>query len=109
MRSTTGLWLWFVAALSVNAIACAPKAAPAQTTTVNVAVSEALPDAPGRQILLNACTSCHNLREVTKFKGFYVRTQWRDVVLTMMDYGAPVNEKEAEVLTDYLTSALGKK
>ena len=113
MRSITGLWLWFVVALSVNAIACAPKAkaapAAAQTTTINVAVSEALPDGPGRQILMNACTSCHNLREVTKFKGFFVRAQWRDVVLTMMDYGAPVNEKEAEVLTDYLTSALGKK
>jgi cytochrome c5 len=100
-----------VAAVSVNAIACAPKAkaAPAQTTTVNVAVSEALPDGPGRQILMNACTSCHNLREVTKFRGFYVRAQWHDVVLTMRDYGAPVNEKEVELLTDFLTANLGKK
>ena len=53
--------------------------------------------------------SCHNLREVTKFSGFYGREQWRDIVLTMMDYGAPVNAKEVEVLTDYLTAALGKK
>ena len=36
---------------------------------------------------------CHNLREVTKFSGFYGREQWRDIVLTMMDYGAPVNAK----------------
>ena len=58
---------------------------------------------------MSGCTGCHNLREVTKFRGFYVRAQWRDVVRTMMDYGAPVNEKEAEVLTDYLTEHLGKK
>lgn len=58
---------------------------------------------------MSACTSCHNLREVTKFSGFYGREQWRDIVLTMMDYGAPVNAKEVEVLTDYLAAALGKK
>jgi len=46
---------------------------------------------------------------VTKFRGFYTRQQWHDIVLTMVDYGAPVSEKEAEVLTDYLTSSLGKQ
>ena len=38
-----------------------------------------------------------------------VRQQWKDVVLTMVDYGAPVGEKDVEVLTDYLTENLGKK
>ena len=58
---------------------------------------------------MRACVSCHNLREVTKFKGFYMRPQWRDIVQTMVDYGAGVNEKEVEVLSDYLTEHLGKK
>jgi hypothetical protein len=70
---------------------------------------EQLPQGAGRQILMSACTSCHDLREVTKFSGFYRREQWRDIVLTMMDYGAPVNEKEVEVLTAYLTEHLGQK
>jgi hypothetical protein len=83
-----------------------PPAAPAADPVQ--AAAEQLPPGAGRQILMSACTSCHNLREVTKFSGFYGREQWRDIVLTMMDYGAPVNEKEVEVLTGYRTEHLGK-
>jgi cytochrome c5 len=111
-------WVWFAASLLACAVACAPRQAPPTAaasptppaTAPDQAISpEQLPQGPGRQILANACTSCHNLREVTKFNGFYSRVQWRDIVLTMMDYGAPVNEKEVEVLTAYLTEHLGKK
>lgn len=96
------------AAAPATAAAPAKPAAPA-TTAVAAAASEELPDGPGRKILLGACTQCHNLREVTKFRGFYGRAQWRDIVLTMVDYGAPVGEKDVEVLTDYLTTTLSKK
>ena len=104
----------FAAGLLACAVACAPKnppvaAAPTPAAPAQAVTPEQLPQGAGRQILMNACTSCHNLREVTKFNGFYSREQWRDIVLTMMDYGAPVNAKEVEVLSDYLTSALGKK
>ena len=58
---------------------------------------------------MSACVACHGLREVTKFRGFYTQQQWRDVVQTMVDYGAPVSDKDSEVLTDYLTANLGKK
>ena len=111
-------WVWFAAGLLACAVACAPRkapvtAAPAPTAPApapaQAAAAEQLPQGAGRKILMSACTSCHNLREVTKFSGFYGREQWRDIVLTMMDYGAPVNAKEVEVLTDYLTAALGKK
>ena len=111
-------WVWFAAGLLACAVACAPRkapvtAAPAPTAPApapaQAAASEQLPQGAGRKILMSACTSCHNLREVTKFSGFYGREQWRDIVLTMMDYGAPVNAKEVEVLTDYLAAALGKK
>ena len=100
----------------ICAIACAPKKAPATVASspapappVAAADSDQLPDGAGRQILNRACVACHNLREVTKFRGFYARAQWRDIVLTMVDYGAPVGEKDVEVLTDYLTEHLGKK
>jgi len=107
-----------LAAVLVVAISCAPKKAPtavataptpAPAATPVVAASEQLPDGAGRQILNRACVACHGLTEVTKFRGFYVRAQWRDIVLTMVDYGAPVGEKDVEVLTDYLTANLGKK
>jgi hypothetical protein len=112
-----GSWAWFYAGMLACTVSCAPKTAPAPVATspapaptpAPVAASEELPQGPGLQILTRACTSCHNLREVTKFKGFYTRPQWRDIVQTMVDYGAGVNEKEIEVLSDYLTAHLGKK
>lgn len=68
-----------------------------------------LPDGPGKKILQASCTSCHALDEVTKFKGYYTRAQWRDVVQTMVDYGAKLQPGEADVLADYLTEHLGKR
>ncbi|HEY1307100.1 MAG TPA: cytochrome c [Vicinamibacterales bacterium] len=67
-----------------------------------------LPDGEGKKILLSSCTSCHELTEVTKFRGYYNRDQWRDIVVTMMEYGAPVDSKQVEVLADYLAASLGK-
>ena len=67
-----------------------------------------LPDGEGKKILLASCTSCHELTEVTKFRGYYTRQQWRDIVVTMMEYGAPVDEKQVDVLADYLAAHLGK-
>lgn len=68
-----------------------------------------LPDGPGKTILVAACTSCHELTEVTKFRGFYTRDEWRDIVVTMVKYGAVVKEKDTPVLVDYLFQTLGKK
>jgi len=116
-KGSRGSRVWLSAATLACAVSCAPKTTPTPAATsaapapapVAAAASEELPQGPGRQILMRACVSCHNLREVTKFSGFYTRPQWRDVVQTMVDYGAGVNEKEVEVLSDYLTEHLGKK
>ena len=112
---TTAALLWAVACApkappqaSATAPASPPAPAPAPATPVAAAANE-LPDGPGKRILTNACVACHALTEVTKFRGFYGRPQWRDIVQTMVDYGAPVGEKDAEILTDYLTENLGKK
>lgn len=68
-----------------------------------------LPDGDGRKILQASCTACHDLTEVTKFKGFYTRDDWRDIVKTMIEYGAKVKDTDVDVLIDYLTKNLGKK
>ena len=86
----------------------------AWTITAGTAAAQAkpeneLPDGPGKQILHASCTSCHDLDEVTKFKGYYTRAQWRDVVQTMVDYGAELQPGEADVLADYLAQHLGKR
>lgn len=68
-----------------------------------------LPDGDGKKILQASCTACHDLTEVTKFKGFYTRDDWRDIVKTMVEYGAKVKESDVDVLVDYLTKNLGKR
>jgi hypothetical protein len=62
----------------------------------------------GKKILEASCTTCHDLTEVTKFRGYYTRDEWRDIVRTMIEYGAKVQDKDVAVLVDYLTRTLGK-
>ena len=79
------------------------------TASHAAAPGDELPDGPAKKVLERACTTCHDLDEVTKFKGYYTRAQWKDIVVTMRDYGAALEDNEVEPLTDYLFAALGKK
>jgi hypothetical protein len=78
-------------------------------TAAQATPEDELPEGAGKKILQASCTSCHALTEVTKFKGYYTRPQWRDVVQTMEDYGAKLQPGEAEVLADYLAEHLGRR
>lgn len=73
------------------------------------APGDELPDGAGKKVLLRACTTCHDLDEVTKFKGYYTRAQWKDIVVTMEEYGATLADGEVDLLSQYLADALGKK
>ena len=73
------------------------------------APGDELPDGAGKKVLLRACTTCHDLDEVTKFKGYYTRAQWKDIVVTMKEYGAALDDGEVEPLAEYLFAAIGKK
>jgi cytochrome c5 len=73
------------------------------------APEDELPDGEGKRILKASCTSCHELDEVTKFRGYYDRKAWADIVNTMVEYGATLGKGEDEVLVDYLTRHLGKQ
>ncbi len=66
-----------------------------------------LPDGEGRQILSSYCIICHKLEEATKFKGYYGEDEWRDVVLTMISYGAPLPDHQVAVVVQYLTKYFG--
>jgi cytochrome c5 len=68
-----------------------------------------LPPGQGRTILQAACTVCHDLREVTKFRSYYNKQQWQDIVATMIGYGANLKKEDADVLVAYLTQNLGRK
>jgi cytochrome c5 len=99
IRAAALVWL----ALSAAAWASDPAASSQEKP------EDELPDGLGKKILQASCTSCHDLDEVTKFKGYYTRAQWRDVVQTMVDYGAKLQPGEVDVLADYLDEHLGRR
>jgi cytochrome c5 len=80
----------------------------AHASSQSSTAGEDLPDGEGKKILQSRCTSCHELTEVTKFRGYYNRAQWRDIVVTMVDYGADLKKPEIETLADYLAQHLGR-
>lgn len=94
-----GVFIWAVVLTAV--VITSPK-------TVS-ALEDELPDGEGKKILLTSCTSCHEFQEVTKFRGYFTRAQWRDLLVTMGDYGAPIDSRQIDVLADYLTLHLGRK
>ena len=98
---------WLAAVLLICRVPASAR--PAPLAPVHAAQAEELPDGDGKKILQASCTACHDLTEVTKFKGYYTRDDWRDVVKTMIEYGAVVKESDVDVLVEYLTKTLGKR
>jgi hypothetical protein len=99
---------WLVAILLINSVSAAAHPWLSTPRTVTPQTTE-LPDGEGKKILQASCTACHDLTEVTKFKGYYTRDDWRDIVTTMIAYGAKVKPGDVEVLVDYLDQNLGKR
>jgi hypothetical protein len=64
-----------------------------------------LPDGPGKAILLNICTRCHDLqrvrRERTDAEG------WLEILEAMLNEGAPLPEKDLPELLRYLARNFG--
>ena len=98
---------WLIRASAVVFLA-ALLSVPASSSSQSSAPADDLPDGEGKKILQAQCTSCHELSEVTKFRGYYNRAQWRDIVVTMVEYGADLKKPEIETLADYLAQHLGK-
>jgi len=90
-------------------VALATAIVSSSTASRAAAPGDDLPDGPGKKVLLRSCTTCHDLDEVTKFKGYYTRAQWKDIVVTMREYGAVLDDAEVDALADYIASAIGKK
>jgi mono/diheme cytochrome c family protein len=91
---------WILLAFACAAVAsAAAQSQPPQREDTN---KVDLPDGDGKKILETTCTTCHGLDEVIKFKGYNTKDEWRDVVVTMVKYGAELKEPEIELLVDYL-------
>ena len=59
-----------------------------------------LPDGPGKTQVIEACSSCHALTQVTSQARSI--TQWAEIVEQMIARGAPVSDDDYPVIVKYL-------
>jgi hypothetical protein len=64
-----------------------------------------LPDGPGKDILLNICTRCHDLQRVRRERN--TPEGWLEILEAMLNEGAPLPEKDLPVLLRYLARNFG--
>jgi cytochrome c5 len=64
-----------------------------------------VPDGPGKQILLNTCTMCHDLGRIKS--GRRSAEEWEETLSSMLNEGAPLSDAEFPVIHLYLSRHFG--
>ena len=64
--------------------------------------TEVLPDAPGKDITVKVCASCHAAETVASVR--HTPEGWRDVITKMVAAGAEGTEQELETVFQYLST-----
>jgi len=59
-----------------------------------------LPDGPGKDVVLNICTQCHDLARVRRTR--LDAEGWAEILDTMLNEGAPLTEKDFAAVLRYL-------
>lgn len=67
--------------------------------------AELLPPGEGRELVLDSCVSCHNLKVVVLARKS--RADWVQSMNDMIQRGAPVFPEEIEPITAYLSKVFG--
>ncbi len=65
----------------------------------------ALPDAPGKAVVVRVCTACHEAATFTQLR--LTREEWAHEVAGMIERGAQANPKQARAIVNYLTAHFG--
>lgn len=85
----------------------APAPAPdAAASNGGGAAAGGLADGPGKDVVMMVCTTCHDTGNITMAK--HTKAEWKDVVTTMVGYGAEVTDEQMETITTYLGKYYGK-
>ncbi len=82
-----------------------------QSTGKAIELPHYQPDFPpgeGKDLFISRCGVCHSLRYVTMQPDFSKKTWAKEVDKMIKTYGAHINKKEAEAITEYLSSIKGK-
>ena len=64
-----------------------------------------VPEGPGKRILLNICTMCHDLGRIRL--GRRSPEEWEETLVSMLNEGAPLSEEDFPVIHGYLSEHFG--
>ena len=64
-----------------------------------------VPDGPGKSIMLNTCTMCHDLKRIRQ--GRRSSEEWEETLISMLNEGAPLSDQEFPVIQEYLSTHFG--
>jgi cytochrome c5 len=64
-----------------------------------------LPEGPGKEVLLDTCTRCHDLQRVRRQRN--TPEGWLEILDAMLNEGAPLTDKDLPVLLRYLARNFG--
>jgi cytochrome c5 len=64
-----------------------------------------VPNGPGKEILLNTCTMCHDLGRIKN--GRRSAEEWEETLLSMLNEGAPLSDEQFPVIHAYLSKNFG--
>ena len=64
-----------------------------------------MPQGRGRDIVLNICTMCHDLTRVQRSR--HTPEEWEDILVTMLNEGAPLSDEDFPVVLNYLARNFG--
>ena len=64
-----------------------------------------VPDGPGKEILLNTCTMCHDLGRIKTARRS--AEEWEETLNSMLNEGAPLSEEQFPVIHRYLSRHFG--
>jgi len=64
-----------------------------------------VPEGPGKQILLNICTMCHDLGRIRL--GRRSPEEWEETLISMLNEGAPLSDEAFPVIHAYLSKNFG--
>lgn len=66
---------------------------------------DSLPEGPGKTVVLKKCQACHGLDLVRNERGS--RADWSEILDEMVNSGLILNEKDRNVVLEYLSEYLG--
>jgi competence protein ComEA len=79
---------------------CAVAVAVSVAAGVPILAQDPLPDAPGKEHVVNICSKCHEPQRVAALR--LTREGWEEEIAKMVTLGAKATESELKQITDYL-------